>query len=80
MIERLELRILQYNVHKSRNKVIIALLQEKKIQKYNILMIQKSWRFRERAKIYNSSRVDFAIKNNDERTCFYINKSIDSNN
>jgi len=39
MIERLELRILQYNVYKFRNKIIIALLQEKKIQEYNILII-----------------------------------------
>jgi len=42
MIERSKLRILQYDVHKSKDKVMIALLQEKKIQKYNILIIQKS--------------------------------------
>jgi len=42
MIKQLELRILQYNVYKFRNKVMITLLQEKKIQKYNILIIQKS--------------------------------------
>jgi len=42
MIEQLELRILQYNVYKSRNKIIITLMQEKKIQKYNILIIQES--------------------------------------
>jgi len=29
MIERLELRILQYNVHKFKDKIIIALLQKK---------------------------------------------------
>jgi len=58
---------------------MIALLQEKKIQKYDILIIQESWRFRKKAKIYNSSRVGFAIKNNDKRTCFYINKRINSN-
>ena len=37
-----KLRILQYNVHKSRNKMMIALLHEKKIKNYDILMIQKS--------------------------------------
>jgi len=42
MIERSKLRILQYNVHKFRDKIIIALLQEKKIQEYDILIIQKS--------------------------------------
>ena len=36
-----KLRILQYNVYKSRNKMIIALLHEKKIKNYNILIIQK---------------------------------------
>jgi len=80
MIERSKLRILQYNVHKSRDKVMITLLQEKKIQEYDILIIQESWRFRKRAKIYNSSRVRFALKNNNERTYFYINKRINSNN
>jgi len=42
MIERSKLRILQYNVHKFRNKIMITLLQEKKIQEYNILVIQES--------------------------------------
>ena len=37
-----ELRILQYNVHKSRSKMIITLLHEMKIKDYDILMIQKS--------------------------------------
>jgi len=41
MLKRLNLRTLQYNVHKFRNKVIIALLQERKIQKYDILIIQE---------------------------------------
>ena len=36
-----KLRILQYNVHKSRNKIMIILLHEKKIKNYDILMIQK---------------------------------------
>ena len=80
MMKRKELRILQYNVHKSRSKIMIALLQKKKIRDYDILIIQKSWRFDERAKTYNSCRADFALKNNEERTCFYINKRIDNNN
>ena len=37
-----ELRILQYNVHKLRNKMMIILLHEKRIKNYNILIIQKS--------------------------------------
>jgi len=42
MLERLNLKILQYNVYKFRNKVIIALLQERKIQEYDIFIIQES--------------------------------------
>jgi len=58
---------------------MIALLQEKKIQEYDILMIQEPWRFRKGAKTYNPSRANFALEDNDGRTCFYINKRIDSN-
>ena len=36
-----KLRILQYNVHILRNKMMIILLHEKRIKNYNILMIQK---------------------------------------
>ena len=36
-----ELYILQYNVHNSKNKVMIILLHEKRIKNYNILIIQK---------------------------------------
>ena len=75
-----ELRILQYNVHKSRNKIMIILLYEKRIKNYNILIIQKSWRYHEETQMYNSRNIDFTLKNNDERTYFYINNRIDNNN
>jgi len=39
MLKRSNLRILQYNVHKSKDKVMITLLQERKIQEYDILII-----------------------------------------
>ena len=35
------LRILQYNVYKLKNKIMIILLHEKRIKNYDILMIQK---------------------------------------
>ena len=78
--QRNELRILQYNVHKSRNKMIITLLNEKKIKNYDILIIQKLWRFNENFKTYYSTNVDFTLTNNENKTCFYINKKIDNNN
>ena len=34
-----KLHILQYNIYKSRNKMMITLLHEKKIKNYNILII-----------------------------------------
>ena len=34
-----KLRILQYNVHKLKNEMMIILLHEKKIKNYNILII-----------------------------------------
>ena len=37
-----KLRILQYNVYKSRNKITIVLLYEERIKNYNILIIEKS--------------------------------------
>ena len=37
-----KLYILQYNVHKLKNKMMIILLHEKKIKNYDILIIQKS--------------------------------------
>ena len=36
-----KLDILQYNVHKSKNKMMIILLHKKRIKNYNILIIQK---------------------------------------
>lgn len=77
---RNKLRILQYNVHKSRNKMMIALLQEEKIQEYNILVIQESWQHHVGISAYNSRSANFTLVNNDEKTYFYINKRIDSNN
>ena len=34
-----ELRILQYNVYKLKNKIMLTLLNEKNIKNYDILMI-----------------------------------------
>ena len=36
-----KLRILQYNIHKLKNKMMITLLHEKRIKNYDILIIQK---------------------------------------
>ncbi len=79
MFQQKKLWILQYNVHKFREKMMIALLHEKKIKNYDILILQELWWFDENFKVYCSTIVDFMLKNNENRICFYINKRIDSN-
>ena len=75
-----KLRILQYNVYKSKSKMMIILLHKKKIKNYKSLIIQKSWRHHEEIQTYNSRDTDFILKNNNEKTCFYVNNRIDDNN
>lgn len=42
--EQDSLRILQYNVMKSRNEVMATLLHDPSIQEYDILALQEPWR------------------------------------
>ncbi len=79
MFQQKKLWILQYNVHKFRNKMMIALLHEKKIKNYDILILQELWWFDDIFKAYCLATVNFMLKNNESRICFYINKRIDSN-
>ena len=58
---------------------MITLLHEKRIKDYDILMIQKLWRHHEKTRTYNSRDTDFTLKNNKEKTCFYVNNCIDDN-
>ena len=59
---------------------MITLLHEVRIRDYDILMIQESWRHYEEAKMYNSRDINFILKNNEKKTCFYVNNRIDDNN
>ncbi len=79
IFQQKKLRILQYNIHKFRNKMMIMLLHEKKIKNYDILILQELWQFDDIFKAYCSAIVDFTLKNNEDRICFYINKRINSN-
>ncbi len=79
MSQQKKLWILQYNVHKFRNKMMIALLHEKKIKNYDILILQELWWFDDIFRAYCSATVNFMLKNNEDKICFYINKRIDSN-
>ena len=79
MREKNELRILQYNVQKSRNKVMMTLFQERDIRDYDILMINEPWRPHDGARTYSPAIIGFTLADNGGRTCFYINRDIDSN-
>ena len=41
MFQQKKLRILQYNIYKFRNKMMITLLHKKKIKNYDILILQE---------------------------------------
>ena len=79
IFQQKKLWILQYNVHKFRNKMMIMLLHEKKIKNYDILILQEFWWFNDIFRAYCSATVDFMLKNNEDKICFYINKKINSN-
>ena len=67
-----KLCILQYNVHKLKNKMMLILLNEKNIKNYNILIIQKSWRFYEEMKMCSLRDIDFILKNNEKKYVFIL--------
>ena len=53
---------------------MIILLNEKNARNYDILIIHK------RVKTYNFRDIDFVLKDNERKFCFYINDRIDKNN
>ncbi len=59
--------------------MMITLLHEKNLKNYDILILQELWWFDDSFKAYCSAIVNFMLKNNEDRICFYINKKIDSN-
>ncbi len=58
---------------------MIALLHKKKIKNYDILIFQELWWFDDIFRAYCSATVNFTLKNNEDKICFYINKRINSN-
>ncbi|KAJ6436485.1 hypothetical protein O9K51_10967 [Purpureocillium lavendulum] len=74
------LRILQYNVWKSRDVVLASLFQNQRILEYDILAIQEPWRNPFIATTYHPLKGHFHLTyldNDATRVCFYINKRID---
>ena len=76
------LRILQYNVNKSRNKVMAALLQDPGIEEFDILAIQEPWRNTFDSATYNPQNSGFHIvdrKEEEPRVVMYVNKRLSTN-
>ncbi|KFY28958.1 hypothetical protein V491_00241 [Pseudogymnoascus sp. VKM F-3775] len=61
MVGHQELRILQYNVQKSRDVVLASLFQDPRILEYNVLAIQEPWRNPFIATSYNPLKAHFQL-------------------
>ena len=80
MVGHQELRILQYNVQKSRDVVLANLFQDPRVLKYDVLAIQEPWRNPFIATTYHPLKEHFRLIYLDDaatRVCFYINTRID---
>jgi len=75
------LKVLQYNVQKSKDKVMAPLLADKAVASYDILALQEPWKNPYKNATYcpNSSAFYTAYNNQERRSCFLINKSLDIN-
>jgi hypothetical protein len=74
--------ILQYNVRNEKNDTMIFLLINSRIEKYDLLIIQKFWRNVCVSTSYNSFNIDFHLlyqKSKDVRICFYIDLKLNVN-
>jgi ribonuclease HI len=80
MVGHQELRILQYNVQKSRDVVLANLFQDPRVLEYDVLAIQEPWRNPFLATTYHPLKEHFRLTYLDDaatRVCFYINTRID---
>ena len=70
--------ILQYNVQKSKDKVMAPLLEDPRVQAYDILAIQEPWNNPFMETTYNPRNSCFYLvyPPGKGRACFYINKKL----
>jgi hypothetical protein len=74
--------ILQYNVRNEKNDTMIFFLIDSRIEKYDLLIVQKFWRNVCVSTSYNSFNIDFHLlyeKSKNVRTCFYVNFRLNVN-
>ena len=80
MTRHQELRILQYNVQKSRDVVLASLFKDRRILEYDILAIQELWRNPFINTSYYPLKRHFHLtylEDSSTRVCLYINKRLD---
>ena len=73
------LAILQYNVNKSRDRVMAGLLADSRITEYDILAIQEPWRNLFHHTTYNPIRGHFDLIYHDHattRVCPFVNTKL----
>ena len=73
------LSILQYNVMRSKNKVMASLLQDERIQVFDLIAIQEPWKNSTVNTTHHPCGQYFDLVYLDEpdtRTCFLVNKRI----
>src|SRR5271168_4181134 len=76
-----ELCILQYNVQKSKDKVMVPLFEDPRIRDFDIIAVQEPWQNPFYISTYLLSQSSFHVVFPLEggRACLYINKRIDLN-
>lgn len=78
------LRILQYNVRKSRDTVMATLLRDPRVMDYDILAIQEPWRNPSMSTTHHPAKAQFhlcypaVIEGGPARVCFFVNKRLDN--
>jgi len=76
------LKILQYNVQKRKDAVLVPLLHQESVQDIDIIAIQEPWRNAFLSTTYNAHATGFTLayasEEEDTRVCFYINKRLNT--
>ena len=73
------MKILQYNVNKSKNKVLAGLLADPRVREFDIIAVQEPWRNPYDSTAYSTRDSGFHlvdIQDKDSRVSTYVNKRI----
>ena len=73
------LKVLQYNVNKSRNKVLAPLLADRRVREYDVIAIQEPWRNTYDSAAYNPRGSGFTLIDqgvSGSRVSIYINNRL----